>query len=182
MDSGPHTWSCRCFGGLTSLHLPTAGLGEQPYNLIRPHRSIAFSGIVLLLIHFWLCQLVLYPYCTLIGKGSFSQSGSFYFFCSPIHLTPVLPATPLLLDTHPTGSNMLFPLPVFQVDPQNPYVARNHFPIHPHPIIRSYMVPYSSPVANSTPEPLISDLLRRKKLRCLTTSPFNTPILAVKKP
>lgn len=73
--------------------------------------------------------------CALTGQGSFSQSGSFYFFGSPICLTPDSPAAPLLLlAPNPTVSNMSFPLPASQVHPQVwgtqcPSVARHHCPL-----------------------------------------------------
>lgn len=72
--------------------------------------------------------------CALPGKGSFSQSRSFYFFRSPICLTSDSPAAPLLLllATHSTGSNVLLSLPASQCpqvwDTQNPSVARHHSP------------------------------------------------------
>lgn len=98
-----------------------------------------------------------------LGRDLLAQVGVSICFAPPIHLTLDLSAASLLLlATHPIGSNMSFPLPVFQVDPQNPSIARNHPPIHPHPIIGPYIVCYPSPVANPTPELLISDPLRKK--------------------
>ena len=85
---------------------------------------------------------------------------------------------------------MLFPLPASQVDPQvwdiqNPSVAKHHSPVVIQLLDSTrYITQAQCPLSLQSLrglKPIISDLLRKKLLRP-TSSPFNTPILAVKKP
>jgi hypothetical protein len=85
---------------------------------------------------------------------------------------------------------MLFPLPTSQVDPrvlnaQNPSFAKHHSLVVIQLLdstryITQAQYPFSLQSFRGL-NPIISDHLR-KKLFCPTSSPFNTPILAVKKP
>ena len=85
---------------------------------------------------------------------------------------------------------MLFSLPASQVDPQvweiqNPSVAKYHSPVVIQLLDSTRYITQAQyslfPQSLRGLKPVISDLLR-KKLLCPTSSPFNTPILAVKKP
>ena len=121
-----------------------------------------------------------------------AKVGASISFVPSIHLTSDSPTAPLLLllASQPPSSNVSFPLPASQVDPQvwdtqNPSVAKHHSPIviqlqDPTKYITQAQYPLSLQSLRGL-KPIISDLLR-KKLLCPTSSPFNTPILAVKKP
>ena len=95
----------------------------------------------------------------------------------------------LLLAPRSSDINTSFPLPASQVDPlvwdtQNPAVAKHHSPVviqlkNPTKYITQAQYPLPSKSLRGL-KPLISDLLK-KGLLCPTSSPFNTPILAVKK-
>lgn len=104
------------------LHLTSSDSTNQLHFQGHSSRSFMFVGTN--------------PSCALTGKGSLCQSRSFYFFASPICLTPHQPEISLLplITICPTASNMSFSLPSFQVDPkvwntQNPSAAEYHFPI-----------------------------------------------------
>lgn len=84
-------------------------VGGQPYQAHEtPLLSCIFRDIPLT--HFFL----MVPNCgALLLLGGSSQSGSLYFFCCPICLTPGLPAIPLL---QTTWTNTPFPFMHSEVD------------------------------------------------------------------
>lgn len=174
---GPTTLSCSSI----------VGVGGQPYQAQQtPPLNCIFKGIPLT--H----SFLVIPTCPipLLGRDLLAKVGASISFAPPIRLASGLPAVPLLLLLQTTQSNTLLPLPSSQVypqvwDTQNPSIAKHHTPLiirlqNPAKYITKAQYPLSLQSLRGL-KPLISDLLR-KSLLCPTSSPFNTPILAVKKP
>ncbi|XP_049998140.1 uncharacterized protein [Alexandromys fortis] len=141
----------------------------------------------------WPWKIEVLPTCPvpIFGRDLLTKFGAFIFFAPPTHFISDLLVTQLLLLLVPQSSdtNMPFSLPASQVDPlvwdtQNPAVAKHHSPVviqlkNPTEYITQAQYPLSSQSLRGL-KPIISDLLRKGLLRP-TSSPFNTPILAVKK-
>ena len=128
----------------------------------------------------------------LLGRDLLPRLGASVSFAPHIRLNSSSPTVPLLLllANQPTNNTMSFPLPASQMDPrvwdiQNPSVTKHHSPVviqllDPTRYITQAQYPLSLQSLRGL-KPIISDLLRNKLL-LPTSSPFNTPILVVKKP
>lgn len=189
LDTGATYSVLREFWGPTSpSRLPIVGVGGQPYLPQQtPPLNCIFRGIPLT--HTFLVV----PSCPvpLMGRDLLAKVGASISFAPHMCLIPDAPAAPLLLllATNSSDSDKSFPLPASQVDPevwdtQNPSIARHHQPViiqlqDPARYITRAQYPLSLESLRGL-KPIISDLLRKKLLRP-TSSPFNTPILAVKK-
>lgn len=125
-------WCLRKFGGPTSCFSPIVSVEGQHY-LPRQTSPLNFIYRGTPLSH----SVLVVPICPvfLLGRDLLAKARASIPFAFPIRLTPDSPAAPLLLlDTHPTGSNMSFHLSSSQLDTQvwdiqNPSVARHYSPI-----------------------------------------------------